>query len=76
MTSVMIKLQNLDQIKNLVQAVTLSPYDIDIASGRYVVDAKSILGIFSLDITKPMELIVHGEADAEFLKQLEPFIIK
>lgn len=76
MTSVMIKIHSLDQIKNLVQALTISPYDIDIASGRYVVDAKSILGIFSLDITKPMELIIHGEVDEAFLKQLEPFIVK
>lgn len=76
MTTAMIKLQNIDQIKTLVQAVTVSPYDIDIVSGRYVVDAKSILGIFSLDIEKPLELIIHGEDCTEILQELEPFIIK
>lgn len=76
MTTVMIKLQNIDQIKTLVQAVTVSPYDIDIVSGRYVVDGKSILGIFSLDIEKPLELIIHGDDCAEILQELEPFIIK
>lgn len=76
MTTVMIKLQSIDQIKSLVQAVATSPYDIDVASGRYVVNAKSILGIFSLDIEKPMELIIHGEDCENILEQLEPLIIK
>lgn len=75
MTSVMIKLQDINQIKELVQAVATSPYDIDIASGRYVIDAKSILGIFSMDMEKPMELIIHGEDCEETLAQIKSFII-
>lgn len=74
--TVTIKLQHIDQIKTLVQAVTSSPYDIDMASGKYVVDAKTILGIFSLDIEKPMELIIHGEDCEEIEKALEPFILQ
>lgn len=76
MTRVMIKLQNIEQIKSLVQTAATSPYDIDIASDRYVIDAKSILGIFSLDITKPMELIIHGEDCEEILTRFEQFIVK
>lgn len=76
MIRVMIKLQTIEQIKSLVQIASASPYDIDIASGRYVIDSKSILGIFSLDITKPMELIIHGENCEEILAQFEQFIVK
>lgn len=75
MKSVMIQLQNVNQIKELVQAVTSSPYDIDIASGRYIIDAKSILGIFSLDIEKPMEVIIHGEDCEEILEELRQFTV-
>ena len=76
MTSVMIKLQDINQIKELVQAVATSPDDIDIASGRYVIDAKSILGIFSLDMEKPMELIIHGEDCEETLAQIKSFMVE
>ncbi len=76
MTNVMIKLQDINQIKALVQAVATSPYDIDIASGRHVINAKSILGIFSLDIEKPMELIIHGEDCDEILAEIKSFIVR
>lgn len=75
MTTVKIKLQSVEQVKEFVQTVSTSPYDIDIASGRYVVDAKSILGIFSLDMEKTMELIIHGNNCQEILEKLESFII-
>lgn len=75
MTTVKIKLQSVEQVKEFVQTVSTSPYDIDIASGRYVVDAKSILGIFSLDMEKTMELIIHGNNCEEILEKLESFII-
>ena len=45
-----------DNVKNFVRLVNRYPYDMDLRSGRYVVDAKSIMGIFSLDLTQPMEL--------------------
>ena len=76
MTNVMIKLQDINQTKALVQAVATSPYDIDIASGRYLINAKSILGIFSLDIEKPMELIIHGEDCDEILAEIKSFIVR
>ena len=51
--------------------------DFDLVSGRYVIDAKSIMGIFSLDLSKPINLNVHAEGNNldEVLKVLAPYII-
>ena len=52
-------------------------YDFDLVSGRYVVDAKSIMGIFSLDLSKPIDLNIHTEEGAdEVLELLNPYIVK
>ena len=51
-------------------------YDIDLISGRYVVDAKSIMGIFSLDLSKPIDLNIHAEDNIdEVLAVLKPYMI-
>ena len=52
-------------------------FDFDLVSGRYVIDAKSIMGIFSLDLSKPINLNVHAEGNNldEVLKVLAPYII-
>ena len=51
-------------------------FDVDLAQGKYLVDAKSIMGIFSLDISQPIDLNIHAEGDdAEIMKALEPYII-
>ena len=51
--------------------------DFDLVSGRYVIDAKSIMGIFSLDLSKPIDLNIHAEDDAaEVLEVLKPYIIQ
>ena len=65
-----IKLSTIDAVRNFVSAVTAYEGDIDLASGRYVVDGKSIMGIFSLDLTKPVKLIFHDETKAEELFNL------
>lgn len=62
-------------------AVFKCPFAIDIVSGRYIIDAKSIMGIFSLDLSKPVEIVIHNEsADEakvdEFLKEIDEFIVK
>ena len=51
-------------------------FDIDLVSGRYAVDAKSIMGIFSLDLSKPIELDAHTDDADKFLKDIDKFIIK
>ena len=51
-------------------------YDFDLVSGRYVIDAKSIMGIFSLDLSKPIDLNIHAEDDSDVILQaLKPYII-
>jgi phosphotransferase system HPr-like phosphotransfer protein len=61
-----IKLTTIDDVRNFVTAANMQCADIDVVSGRYVVDAKSILGLFSLDLSKPIEVHVYGtEKDAE-----------
>ena len=57
-----ISLQAINDVKDFVNTVMLFNYDIDLVSGRYAVDAKSIMGIFSLDISKPIELNIHAES--------------
>ena len=60
-----ISLQAINDVKDFVNTVMLFNYDIDLVSGRYAVDAKSIMGIFSLDLSKPIDLNIHAEGDAE-----------
>ena len=50
--------------------------DLDLVSGRYVIDAKSIMGIFSLDLSKPIDLTIHSEEDEDaIVNALKPYII-
>ena len=65
MQTVSIKLDTVDKIKGFVNIVAPLDGDFDIVSARYVVDAKSIMGIFSLDLSKPLELRIHDAASTE-----------
>lgn len=71
MKKVMINLKESSQIKTFVNIINKYPFDLDIRSGRYVVDAKSILGIFSLDLSKPVELEILSDDTQEIEKFLE-----
>ena len=73
MKSVQIFLQMASQVKKFVTIVQDYPFDIDLRSDRYVVDAKSILGIFSLDLSKPINVEIHAsnEQQAECDKLIE-----
>ena len=61
MREVTIKLETINDVKNFVSAVTKFECDFDIAADRYVVDAKSIMGIFALDLSKPLQLNIHSQ---------------
>ena len=63
MKTVQISLNSIDKVKSFVNAITQYEYDFDLISGRYVIDAKSIMGIFSLDLSKP--LILNADTDDE-----------
>ena len=65
MKSIKIYLDTIDKVKGFVNVVSVCDGDFDLSSGRYVVDAKSIMGIFSLDISKPLRLDIHNPASAE-----------
>jgi len=60
MKSFLIQLSSISDVKRFVNSACLQPFDIDIVSGRYIVDAKSIMGIFSLDLSKPITVQIHG----------------
>ena len=68
----------LAKVKSFVNEVTKFDNEFDLVSGRYVIDAKSIMGIFSLDLSKPINLNVHAEGSSldEVLKVLAPYIIE
>ena len=76
MYETMISLQAINDVKDFVNTVMLFNYDIDLVSGRYAVDAKSIMGIFSLDISRPVELYIYNEDHADYIvKALSPYIV-
>ena len=76
MKTVKISLNSIDKVKSFVNDITKFDYDFDLVSGRYVIDAKSIMGIFSLDLSKPIDLNIHAEDDAEdVMKVLEQYTI-
>lgn len=65
MKTVHISLNSIDKVKAFVNEITKFDNDFDLVSGRYVIDAKSIMGIFSLDLSKPIELNIHSENNAD-----------
>lgn len=77
MVTVKISLNSIDKVKSFVNDLTKFDSDFDLVSGRYVIDAKSIMGIFSLDLSKPIDLNIHEEKDLDtVLKTLETYMIK
>ena len=73
----MIRLSTIADVREFVEIVTASArHEIDLASGRYVVDGKSIMGIFSLDLSKPILMTVHGDHAEELLEKLQKFVVK
>ena len=77
MKTVQISLNSIDKVKSFVNTITKYDNDFDLVSGRYVIDAKSIMGIFSLDLSKPIDLNIHSENNVdEILAKLAPFIVE
>ena len=64
MKTVSISLNSIDKVKAFVNDISKYEFDFDLVSGRYVIDAKSIMGIFSLDLSKPIDLNIHAEGAA------------
>ena len=70
-----VQLKSINDVKDFVRIVNDFPYDVDLASGRYIVDAKSIMGIFSLDLTQPIEVDIHSDGGEDLRNKLKVFII-
>ena len=76
MKTVKININTINDVKNFVSIVSRCDYDVDIVSGRYAIDAKSIMGIFSLDLSKELTLNIHSDNCADFLDQISKYIVK
>ena len=70
-----LSLNCINDVKDFVNIVTKYDFEIDLTSGRYVVDAKSIMGIFSLDLSKPIKVEIHSDDCDKFVKEIEKFIV-
>ncbi len=76
MTTAKINISTIDDVKNFVSIVTRCDYDVDIISGRYAIDAKSIMGIFSLDLSKELTLNIHSDDCSDFLDEIDKYVVK
>ena len=75
MKTVQISLNSIDKVKSFVNEITKYDYDFGLVSGRYVIDAKSIMGIFSLDLSKPIDLNIHADDNVEeIMEMLKPYL--
>ena len=70
MKTVQISLNSIDKVKSFVNDITKFNNDFDLVSGRYVIDAKSIMGIFSLDLSKPIDLNIHAEDNLDTVMEV------
>lgn len=73
MKSVSLKLNLVENVNTFVNIVSRYPYDMDLRAGRHIVDAKSILGIFSLDLSKPVTLEVYSDDCDAMMEEIKPF---
>ena len=74
MKSIPIKLSYAEEVKAFVNTVNRYPYEVDLRAGRHVVDAKSILGIFSLDLSKPIVMEVYTDSCDDLMEDIKPFM--
>lgn len=76
MQKIQITLSSIQDIRKFVNEVTLLDYEVDLEQGRYIVDAKSIMGIFALDTLSPITLVAHSDDTKEFFDSIADFIVK
>lgn len=77
MKNISISLKEVNDVTNFVNLLTTYDYEVDLVSGRYIVNAKSLLGIYSLDLSKPVKLVIYSDECDELLAKLnEQFEIK
>lgn len=76
MKEVYITLKTIQDIRDFVNEVILLDYEVDLVQGRYVIDAKSIMGIFSLDLLSPIRVDAHTKDADGFYEKIDRFIVK
>ena len=76
MNKMEIMLANVQDVRDVVNIVVLIDFEVDLAQGRYLIDAKSIMGIFALDLLSPITVIAHTEYADDFFAKLERFAVK
>lgn len=76
MKSCNIMLNTINDVKVFVNTVCRCDFDVDLISGRYAIDAKSIMGIFSLDLSKPIALKAHTDNADAFFAEIKDFIVE
>ena len=78
MKEITIALKSIDDVKEFVKIVNMYDFDVDMVSGRHIVDAKSIMGIFSLDLSKPINLNIHAEGSTldSIMAIVQPYVIE
>ena len=77
MKTVQISLNSIDKVKSFVNEISKFDNDFDLVSGRSVIDAKSIMGIFSLDLSKPINLNIHADENMNaILEAIKPYVIE
>lgn len=76
MKTVQISLNSIGKVKSFVNSISQFDFDFDLISGRYVIDAKSIMGIFSLDLSKPIDLAIHSDDNLDAIMEvLQPYLL-
>ena len=76
MKEIKIKLASVQDIREFVNVVILADYEVDLVQGRYTIDAKSIMGIFALDITSPIKVVANTNDAASFFDAIAQFVVK
>ena len=76
MYKAMVRFDTVVDVKQFVSLCSGVSFDVDLISGRYVIDGKSIMGLFSLDLSKPVEMQADCEADDEFVKKIDAFLVR
>ncbi len=76
MKTLMIKLSTIEEVRKFVNTVCAFEGEVDLKSGRYVIDAKSIMGIFSLDLLKPIEMTIHSDDCDDLVEKLKEFVVE
>ncbi|MCI8799966.1 HPr family phosphocarrier protein [Acetatifactor muris] len=75
MQQVFVKFDDVDQVRNFVNVVNTVEANFELGSGRRIVDPKSILGVFALDLARPQRLVCDSD-DSSMLEKISPFLVR